>query len=245
MIGETLVMVSPMLCDARVFGPQIADLSTEMPVMFAPTTQGERIEEIANQIMGWAPKRFALCGMGMGGAVALEIVRRVPERVTRLALISTSFTGETPEGASRREPLIIAARTRRFDEVIEAELKPDWLSPGPARAGVLTLVRHMAHANGVEAYVRQARAMQRRREQQAVLARINQPTLVMCGQDDIHLPVKRHQFMAEFIPSAGLEVIAGAGHLPTLEQPDEVTDHLRDWLRAPFVLRPAAVNRQI
>ncbi|MEO1178440.1 MAG: alpha/beta hydrolase, partial [Pseudomonadota bacterium] len=50
-------------------------------------------------------------------------------------------------------------------------------------------------------------------------------------------PVKRHSFMAELIPNAELRVIEGAGHLPTLEKPDQTTNALRDWLKLPFVLR--------
>ncbi len=234
---EPLVLVPPMLCDARAFGPQIEALSPEFPVMFAPTTQGERMEEVASQILGWAPAKFALAGMSMGGAVALEILRRAPERVTRIALISASALSDTPEQASAREPLIVAARSGRFNDVIAQEMNPDWLAPGPSRAPITTLVTDMAYANGSEAYVRQARATQRRRDQQSTLRKVTCPAVVVCGQEDTFLPVKRHEFMAEMIPYAKLEVIAGAGHLPTLEDPVATTIVLHDWMRQPLMLR--------
>ena len=69
------------------------------------------------------------------------------------------------------------------------------------------------------------------------MRKIKVPTLVLCGAEDALCPVKRHEFMAELIPYAKLRVIEGAGHLPTLEQPDAVTDALRDWMGQPFVLR--------
>ena len=50
-------------------------------------------------------------------------------------------------------------------------------------------------------------------------------------------PVKRHEVMAELIPFARFVVIEGAGHLPPLEQPEAVTQALRDWLTQPLVLR--------
>jgi pimeloyl-ACP methyl ester carboxylesterase len=79
--------------------------------------------------------------------------------------------------------------------------------------------------------------MQRRRDQQPVLRRIRQPALVICGANDAYYPVKRHEFMAEMIPFARLEVIEGAGHYPGLEQPDALTTLLKIWMRQPLVLR--------
>ncbi|MCX8955610.1 alpha/beta fold hydrolase, partial [Ruegeria sp. NA] len=80
----------------------------------------------------------------------------------------------------------------------------------------------MAQDLGVETFVRQMRALERRPDQQAALRRIKVPTLVLCGAHDTLTPVKRHSFMAELIPGAELLVIEKAGHLPTLETPDLV-----------------------
>ncbi len=237
MTREPLVLVPPMLCDARVFSPQIDGLSRDYPILYAPTHFGERTEEIAGQILDWAPPKFALAGMGMGGAIALEVLRRAPERVNRIALISASAQADTPEAASAREPLIVAARSGRFADVIAQEMNPDYLAPGPLRMAINQMVTDMAHSNGAEAYVKQARAMQRRRDQQLTLRKIKQPAVVICGQEDTLLPVRRHEFMSELIPYGKLEVIAGAGHLPTLEEPVATNIILRDWMKAPLVLR--------
>lgn len=234
---DPLLLIPPMLCDARVFGPQINHLSTVMPVMFAPTTCGERMEEIASQILGCAPARFALAGAGMGGAVALEVLRRAPERVQRIALIAASHHGETPEGASAREPQIVAARSGRFDDVVAQEFDADLLATGSGRIEVGRVLANMAQMVGPEAFVRQARAMQRRRDQQATLRKITQPALVIGGAEDPRLPPKRHAFMAELIPGGRLEIVKGAGHMPTLERPAAVSDLLYDWMQAPLVLR--------
>ncbi len=64
---EPLVMIPPMLCDARVYYAQLAALSGELPITFVPITRGERIEEMASAILSWLPNKFALAGMGMGG----------------------------------------------------------------------------------------------------------------------------------------------------------------------------------
>jgi len=234
---EPLVLLPGMMCDARVFLPQIISLSADFAVMTAPIGQGERIEEIASQLLAVLPTRFALAGLSMGGIVALELIRRAPERITRLALIDTTPLAETPQFAALREPRIIKARTGRLLESLQEDLPLSALAPGGDSADILALVQDMGSRLGVDQYVRQCRALQRRRDQQGMLRYITQPVLVMCGEYDSITPVKRHEFMAELIPDAKLEVISDAGHLPTLEQPQIVSRLLRTWMRQPLVLR--------
>lgn len=107
----------------------------------------------------------------------------------------------------------------------------------PHRTEILALVADMALGLGADCYVRQARAMQRRRDQQTTLRKIAVPTQIICGAHDVIWPLKRHTFLAELIPGATLSVIEDAGHLPSLEQPEQVVAVVRDWLRQPLVLR--------
>jgi len=234
---EPLVLLPEMMCDARLFGPQIAELSCDTAVMVAPVTMGERIEETASMLLDMLPNRFALAGLSMGGVVAMEILRRAPDRVTRLALIDTHPLAETPVIAANREPLIVKVRSGRLMEAMRSEMKESYLAPGPYRAEVMELVMEMARTLGPEVFIRQSRSMQRRKDQQGTLRRIRVPTLIMCGAHDALCPPKRHEFMAELIPYAQLRVLEHSGHLPTLEQPDETTAALREWMAQPLVLQ--------
>lgn len=234
---DPLVLLPGMMCDARLFAPQITDLSRDHAVMIAPITQGERIEEIASSLLDVLPAKFALAGLSMGGIVAMELLRRAPERITRIALMDTNPLAETPQTAAAYEPMIIGARSGRLDEVLRGFMKPDFLAPGPQRIAVLNQVFEMGRDLGAEVLVRQVRALQRRRDQQPTLRRCKVPALVLCGAHDKLTPLKRHAFMAELIPYARLEVIEDAGHLPTLEAPEATTAALRAWMKQPFVLQ--------
>lgn len=234
---EPIVILPDLLCDFRAFLPQIRALSRELTIILPPTTQAERIDDAAAEALTGLPQRFALVGHGYGGMIGLEMLRRSPDRISRLALIGTSPLSETPQSAAARELLIVAARAGRFDDVIRAEMTSGWLEPAPDMPKMDKRLADMARELGPEVYIRQARAMQRRRDQQPVLRRIRQPALVICGANDAYYPIKRHEFLAEMIPFAKLEIIEDAGHFPSLEQPDALTALLRSWMRQPLVLR--------
>lgn len=234
---EPVVFLPGMMCDARLFEPQIRAFSATHPVMVAPITHGQRMEEIASGILPLLPHKFALAGLSMGGIVAMEILRRAPERVTRIALMDTNCLAETPPVAANREPQIVKVKSGKLTEVMRDELKPNYLAPGPRRPAVLQTVMDMAHTLGPDVFIHQSRALQRRRDQQSTLRKIRQPALVLCGAHDVLCPVKRHSFMAELIPHARLVVLEDAGHLPTLETPDETNDALWEWLHQSYVLR--------
>ncbi|MCR9146256.1 MAG: alpha/beta hydrolase [Rhodobacteraceae bacterium] len=241
MMVEPLVLLPGMMCDYRLFAPQLEKLSPDMTLLVAPVTGGDRIEEIASNLLDTLPHKFALAGVSMGGIVAMEILRRAPERVTRIALMDTNSLSETPQTAADYEPLITKLKAGLLEQAVANIIRPEHLAPGPDRTAVLHLVGRMAENIGSAAITRQARALQRRRDYQATLRKCRLPALVLCGVHDTLTPVKRHEFMAELIPYAQLVLVQDAGHLPTLESPDAVTDALRAWMKQPLVLQKRIV----
>lgn len=197
---EPIVFLPGMMCDARLFAPQLDALSRERAIMVAPTCVGDRIEEIASNVLTSAPAKFALAGLSMGGIVAMEVYRRAPERVTRIALMDTNPMAELPDRAAAREPQIVKVKAGRLHEVMADEMKPQYLAQGPYRQEILNLCMDMAEALGPDVFIRQSRALQRRRDQQATLRKIKCPALVLCGEHDQLCSPERHQFMADLIP---------------------------------------------
>jgi pimeloyl-ACP methyl ester carboxylesterase len=227
-----LVLIPGMMCDARLYGPQCNALSGRRTLHLATITAYDTIERLAAEILRHAPPRFALLGLSMGGIVAMEIVARAPERIERLALLDTNPLPEKPEVRALREPQIAKARAGRLREVMRDEMKPNYLADGPGRQDILDLCMDMALGLGPEVFERQSRALQTRPDQQATLAAVTVPTLVLCGEHDTLCPRKRHDLMHALVPGSRLEVVAGAGHLPTLEQPEATTAAIARWLES-------------
>lgn len=236
-MAEPLVLLPGMMCDARVWATQLTVLSYERPVTIAPVCTGDRIEEIASGLLSSLPNKFALCGHGMGGIIALELARRAPERVIRLALIGTNPLSDTPQEAADREPRMIGAKGGRFEKMLESEVLPRHVGSGPLRNQAIADLQEMALSLGADVFARQERAMQRRRDQQATLRRITQPTLVLAGSEDQIVPLKRQEFLAELIPYAKFGILDNVGHMPMLEDPEGTTEALYAWMRQPLVLR--------
>ncbi len=233
---EPVVFIPDLMCDARVFQHQINALSAECIVAVAAPVMGERIEEMASHLLHGVPQRFALVGLGLGALVAIELTRRAPERVNRLALISIDPQADTPTIASERDVLIARARAGRLDDVATDILSGHVLAPGPQRMEIQALFRVMAVELGLDVFIRQQRAMQRRRDYQSVLLKVQVPSMILGGMDDPQLPPKRHQFLADLNPKAQLRLIEGAGRWPQMENPEATTAALADWMAQPLVL---------
>lgn len=225
-----LVLLPGMMCDGRLFDPQIAAFSQEREVQVLPVTAHETMAALAADVLAAAPPRFCLAGLSMGGIVAMEVLRQAPDRVDRIALLDTNPKAEDPAVQARRAPQIDAARAGGLVKVMRDEMKPNYLAQGPQRSEILELCMDMALDLGADVFVRQSIALRDRPDQQDTLRHARQRALILCGAEDALCPVQRHQLMHDLIPDSTLVIIDGAGHLPTLEKPTETTAALRRWL---------------
>lgn len=225
-----LVLLPGMMCDARLYGPQIAALSGRVPIHLAPVTAFDTVQKLAADILENAPPSFALAGLSMGGIIAMEVVRQAPDRVSRLALLDTNPRAELEEVRQAREPQIAAVRAGGLHSVMRDELKPNYLANGPLRQEVLDMCMTMALDLGPDVFERQSRALQERPDQQETLKSVTVPTLILMGREDRLCPLDRHELMHALVAGSTLKIIEGAGHLPPLEQPEAVTAALKTWL---------------
>lgn len=236
-MAEPLVMIPGLMADARVFLPQIVHLGMSRAIHIALATQGDTVEQMSEAILTGLPDRFAILGHGLGGDVALDVVRRVPDRVTRIILMATDPLGETPQTAAAREARMVAARSGRLIEAMGEEIPLTALAKTEWRSEIVALIKDMAIGLGEGVFIRQSRALQRRPDQQKTMRRVKLPALVIAGELDTAVPMRRSEFTANLMPFGKLEVIAAAGHLPTLEQPEAVSAALTAFLAGPVMLR--------
>jgi pimeloyl-ACP methyl ester carboxylesterase len=227
-----LVLVPGLLCDARLWQPQVEALANIAECWVADTSRSDSMAGLAADLLADAPfDEFSLAGLSMGGYIAFEVLRQAKERVRGLALLDTSARPDPPEQQQRRRDLIELAGRGRFLGVTDA-LLPFLIHPSRlGDAPLVATIKDMARSVGKEAFVRQERAIMGRPDSRPLLPHIQCPTLVLCGADDAVTPVDRHEEMASAIPHAALSVVEHCGHLSTLEQPERVSVALRGWLQ--------------
>jgi pimeloyl-ACP methyl ester carboxylesterase len=223
-----LVLIPGMMCDARLFAPQMAAFA-RCPVLHAPCTEADNVEGLAAAVLAVAPPRFALAGLSMGGIVAMEVLRQAPGRVEKLALLDTNPLAETAQVQARRPAQIAEAMAGGLDRVMQRDMIPHYLADAEGQPGIAALCLDMAMGLGPDVFARQSRALATRPDQTATLAAFTGPALVLTGAHDRLCPMERHALMHRLMPQSRLVVIDGAGHLPVLERPMETTAALRRW----------------
>lgn len=227
-----LVLLPGLLCDAALWLPQVAGLADIADPSVADLSRDDSLEAMARRVLAGAPPRFALAGLSMGGYLAQEIMRRSPDRVTRLALLDTSARADTPERTAQRRGFIELAQKGEFKGIqprmLSVYLHPDHLKDAAITGTVLA----MAERIGKDAYLRQQRAIMNRPDGREDLKRIAVPSLVLCGRDDQATPYGHNAEIARLIPRTTFVAIERCGHLSTLEKPAEVTAAMRRWLVA-------------
>lgn len=227
---EPLVLIPGMMCDGRLFTPQLAAFTADRPVLVVPPIGESTMTALAQSVLNVAPDKFALAGLSMGGIVAMEIIRQAPARVTRLALLDTNPLSDPPERATMRREQVKKVRAGKLKSVMREEMKPLYLAPGPGQSAILDLCMRMAEALGADAFEQQTQAIATRPDQCDTLRSVKVPTLVACGAEDNLCPIERHQLMHKLVEGSRLQVISDAGHLPTLEQPERSNKLLHEWL---------------
>ncbi len=227
-----LFLLPGLLCDDALWQHQSAHLADLAEISVADFTTQSSLTEMARSVLDAAPARFSLAGLSMGGYVALEIMRLASGRVERLALLDTAARDHDPGRNEQRRAMMAQAGRGRFKGItrrhLQAFLHPDRL----ADEALTRAVAEMTARVGLDAYLRQQKAIIERQDADNILAAIACPTLVICGRQDGLTALAASREIADGIAGARMVVIENCGHLSTMERPEAVTALLSYWLQA-------------
>jgi len=219
-----------MMCDSRLFQPQINEFSKQYMVCATPASTADTIENISFEILRYLPTKFTLIGLSMGGILAMEIIKKVPDRVMKIVLMDTNYKSETAEIKSRRLPQIKLVNEGLLDDVMCQQIKNNYLRTDRKNQEIFDLCLSMANDLGKEIFINQSKALSTRKDYKSTLENIKVPSLIICGEYDRLCPIRVHIEMESLIENSTLEIIPNAAHLPTLEQPAYLNKILGKWL---------------
>lgn len=232
--ASAVVLLPGLLCDAAVWSHARDALGTRAEVSIAEYGSLDSLGAMAERVLRCAPPRFALAGHSMGGRVALEVLRRAPQRLTALALLDTGVhplaAGEAGEReAAGRHELLAIAREQGMPAMARRWIQGMLWPPRLEDATLVQVVIDMFARRTPDVFAAQIRALLARPDATPLLDGVRCPSLVLCGADDNWSPATRHREMAAKIPGAKLVVVPECGHMCTLERPELVTRALLDW----------------
>lgn len=178
-------------------------------------------------------EKATVCGLSMGGYLALNVITRFPERFEALILCDTQCVADTAEGKKKRYATIEQINREGTDEFTEKFIKsvfhPDSLKNKKA---VVESLRNVVHANSKQTLTAGLTALAERSETCSSLDAIRVPTLIICGREDEVTPLAQSEYMHAHIEGSLLKIIDNAGHVSNLEHPDEFNKYLQDFLNS-------------
>ena len=216
------LLIPGSLCDESLWAPQVAALSDAAHARVCAWPAGlDSVPAMAEAILaGASASPFVLVGFSLGGFIALEMMRREPERILGLALLDTSARPDDPANRPVR-----AANLARFvlepDAVLEqfAALLCGPETPAPVAAAVRGTIRRLGPAR----YPAEQHAIMTRPDARQTLGSIRCPTLVLCGTEDRATPPAVNREIAAGINGSRYVELAGVGHITTLSAPEAVS----------------------
>ncbi len=176
-------------------------------------------------------EKAIVCGLSMGGYIALNAINRFPKRFVGLILCDTQCNADTAEGKAKRYATIEKINSEGAEEFnatfIKSVFHPDSLK---SKKAVVESLRNVVLANSKKIITAGLVALAERFETCSTLEDIRVPTLIICGREDGLTPPVQSEFMYEHIKGSILKIIDNAGHVSNLEQPDEFNKYLQEFL---------------
>jgi 3-oxoadipate enol-lactonase / 4-carboxymuconolactone decarboxylase len=251
----TVVFVNSLGCDLRIwdgvvtalapaqFGALRYDLRGQglSDVGATPYRMSDHVADLEALLMSVGVERALICGLSIGGMIALGLADKRPDLVAGLILCCTAHRIGTAESWNAR----IAAVEKGGLGAIAESVLPPWFSPAAYRdnAPFVALCRNMLVRNPADGYMASCAALREADLESAALA-VSAPTLCLAGEDDRATPPEVVRGLSALIPGARFATIPGAGHAPCVEAPGAVAAHVASFAAEVFdSLQGAGLDR--
>lgn len=212
-------------CDIRGFGKSRYEQSSLSIDLFA--------DDLLTFMYKLHIEKAIICGLSMGGYIALNAMKRFPGHFEALILCDTQCIADSPAVKEKRYKVIDDINVngvKNFnEEFIKSVFHKDTLSN---KKELVETLRTVVFANSQQIITAGLIALAERSETCSTLGAIDIPTLIICGREDEVTPLAQSDFMHQLIEGSIMHVIDNAGHVSNLEQPDEFNQQLLDFLTA-------------
>lgn len=163
-----------------------------------------------------------LCGLSMGGYIALNAMEKYQERFDALILSDTQCIADTPEAKEKRIKAIGSIRDTGVEKYADDSIKNLFADESfNTRKKEIADVRDMIVNTSEQSLCNTLLALSVRKDTCNILPEINMPVLIMVGKEDKITPPSAAILLNEKIKDSILKILENAGHLSNLENPGE------------------------
>ena len=198
-----VVLIHAFPLDDRMWDPQVEALADEdvyIPYLYG--LGGNSVDGWAEQVLERTEGELLVVGASLGGYVALAMARTSPDRVGALLLAGARATADPPDRRDLRDEMLRVVR----EEGIEGWNR-EFSPPGPEDRTTEELIQ------GIE-------ALRDRRDATEVVTGFEGPLVMVVGDQDEILPVEEARQIADSAPNGRLEIVEGAGHVVSVDEPE-------------------------
>jgi pimeloyl-ACP methyl ester carboxylesterase len=225
----SILLLPGTLCTHTMFSQQIRHLQQYCQNITVVQFLTEKsLTEMANKVIkATRNKPCAIIGFSMGGIVALEVARKRPQLIAKLALVNSNCHADLPERKQARKAQIAQAQSGQLTELISETFMPNYLFE--VNNAHEKLIIDMATSLGADCFAAQVMAIEDRPDSLSVLQSLNSNILIIGGQQDKICPAEHQRMMHQNLPKSHLHLLDQCGHFSPLEQAEKVSNLLTHW----------------
>ncbi len=177
-------------------------------------------------------EKAIICGLSMGGYIALNAITRFPERFEKLILADTQCVADTAEIKENRYKTIKKIEEEGMPDFAENFIKKVFHKESLIdKKDFVDIIKNVILSTTQKTLTGGLTALANRKETCYYLSKIDIPALIICGRQDELTPLTQSETMHKSIKGSTLKIIEHAGHLSNLEQADEFNECLEEFLK--------------
>jgi 3-oxoadipate enol-lactonase len=238
--GGVVIFANSLGADLRIWDEVVTPLTGSLrtirydmrghgltPAPDPPYSIGQLAEDLERLTDALEISRATLCGISVGGQVALQVAHDRPHQVQGLILCDTSYRVGTREMWTQRIGAVMEGGIAAISDAVISR----WFSDAyrSSKSDEAAGYRYMLERSTVAGYTGVCAAL-RDADLESVARAVRCPTLVLCGDQDQATPPELNKALADAIPGAHFESIPAAGHLPCIEQPAILSAHVASFV---------------
>ncbi|MHB1146094.1 MAG: alpha/beta fold hydrolase [Lutibacter sp.] len=193
------------------------------------------IDLFVNDLLGFMDalkiEKTIICGLSMGGYIALNAIECYSTRFSALILSDTNCTADSPEAIEKRMNTIESIKENGVDKLAD-DLIPNLFAPESFKTNSeeIVAVKEMIVTTSKQSLYNSLHALANRKETCSKLSSIKVPVLILVGEEDKITPIEAARTMNVKIRDANLQIIPHSGHLSNLENPYEFNMQLKKFV---------------